>query len=56
MRERTECSKLCPMLNRFGFCESTMRRAESVKECPHRRMRSGVPHQSGRSLAQEVKK
>jgi hypothetical protein len=42
MRNRTECSKLCPMLNRFGFCESAMRRAESVKECPHRRVRSGV--------------
>ena len=49
MRNRTECSKLCPMLNRFGFCESALRRAESVKECPHRRMRSGVsPREGGR--------
>lgn len=30
------------MLNRYGFCESAMRRAELVRECPHDRMREAV--------------
>ena len=29
------CSLFCPMLNKFGVCESTMRRVERVQECPH---------------------
>lgn len=36
------CDKTCPMLNQFGFCESAMRRADQVRECPHRRMRRRV--------------
>ncbi|MGO5027605.1 hypothetical protein [Candidatus Agathobaculum pullicola] len=33
------CSLFCPMLNKFGVCESTMRRVERVQECPHNRLR-----------------
>ena len=35
------CPLTCPMLNRYGFCESAMRRAEQVRECPHDKMRAG---------------
>lgn len=30
------------MLNRYGVCESAMRRAEQVRECPHDRMHETV--------------
>lgn len=30
------------MLNRYGVCESAMRRAELVRECPHERMHEAV--------------
>ena len=33
------CSLLCPMINKFGVCESTMRKVERVHECPHLKMR-----------------
>ena len=29
------CSRFCPMINKFGVCESTMRKVERVQECPH---------------------
>lgn len=29
------CSLFCPMLNKFGVCESTMRKVERVRACPH---------------------
>ena len=32
------CSLLCPMINKYGFCESAMRRVERVQECPHDRI------------------
>ena len=36
------CSLLCPMLNKFGVCESTMRRVERVQTCPHDKLRETV--------------
>ena len=36
------CSLCCPMLNKFGVGESTMRRVERVQECPHSRLRETV--------------
>lgn len=36
------CDKTCPMINRFGFCESAMRRADQVRECPHTRIRGFI--------------
>ena len=36
------CSLFCSMLNKFGVCESTMRRVERVQECPHDRLRETV--------------
>ena len=36
------CSLFCPMLNKFGVCEGTMRRVEQVRECPHLKMRKAV--------------
>lgn len=33
------CPLTCPMLNRYGFCESAMRRVEQVRECPHDKLR-----------------
>lgn len=36
------CSLFCPMLNKFGVCESTMRRVERVQACPHDRLRETV--------------
>lgn len=35
MSKQIICSLFCPMLNKFGVCESTMRRVERVQECPH---------------------
>ena len=34
------CSLLCPMINKYGFCESAMRRVERVRECPHDKLRA----------------
>ena len=39
------CSLFCPMINKFGVCESAMRRVERVQECPHKRMRVQIEHQ-----------
>lgn len=51
------CSLFCPMINKFGVCESTLRRVkvnlpagqregtlgcERVQECPHNRLRETV--------------
>ena len=36
------CSLLCPMINKYGFCESAMRRVERVQECPHDKLRAEV--------------
>lgn len=33
-----KCYLGCPMLNKFGFCESAMRKAECVRACPHDRL------------------
>lgn len=33
------CSLFCPMINSQGFCETTFRRVERVRECPHSKMR-----------------
>ena len=30
-----QCFAGCVMLNQFGICESTMRKPECVKKCPH---------------------
>ena len=42
MSKQIMCSLLCPMLNKFGVCESTMRKVERVQECPHLKMRERV--------------
>ena len=42
MSKQIMCSLFCPMLNKFGVCESTMRRVERVQECPHLKMRERV--------------
>ena len=39
MKNGIMCSLLCPMINKYGFCESALRRVERVRECPHRKMR-----------------
>lgn len=33
-----KCFEFCVMLNKFGVCESYMRRPEHIKDCPHRKM------------------
>ena len=33
-----QCFMGCVMLNKFGVCESAMRRPERIKDCPHRKM------------------
>lgn len=57
MSKQIMCSLFCPMLNKFGVCESTMRRVkvnlpagqregtlgyERVQECPHDKLRAEV--------------
>lgn len=42
MNKQIMCSLCCPMLNKFGVCESTLRRVEQVRECPHLEMRERV--------------
>lgn len=42
MTDRYICPLLCPMINKYGFCESAMRRVGQVRECPHKRMRRGM--------------
>lgn len=42
MSKQIMCSLFCPMLNKFGVCESTMRRVERVQEYPHLKMRERV--------------
>ena len=44
------CSLCSPMLNKFGVCESTLRRVEQVRACPHLEMRERVSPR-GLSLA-----
>ena len=39
MKNGIMCSLLCPMINKYGVCESALRRVERVRECPHRKMR-----------------
>lgn len=41
-----KCFEFCVMLNKFGVCESTMRRPENIKECPHRKMRLKIKDNS----------
>ena len=36
------CRLFCPMINKFGVCESAMRRVERVRECPHKRMQAAM--------------
>ena len=38
MSKQILCSLFCPMINKFGVCESAMRRVEQVRECPHTRI------------------
>ena len=40
--KRIICPATCPMLNKYGVCESAMRRAERVLVCPHDRLREAV--------------
>lgn len=42
MKGKMICPRTCPMLNRYEYCESARRRADQVRECPHRRMRRRV--------------
>ena len=39
MSKQIMCSLFCPMINKFGVCESSMRKVERVRECPHNRLR-----------------
>ena len=41
------CPLTCPMLNQYRFCESAMRRAEQVRECPHDKLRAGSKLNTG---------
>lgn len=50
MNKQIMCSLFCPMINKFGVCESTLRRVEQVRECPHLEMRERVSPR-GLSLA-----
>ena len=50
MNKQIMCSLFCPMINKFGVCESTLRRVERVQECPHLEMRERVSPR-GLSLA-----
>ena len=45
MSKQIMCSLFCPMINKFGVCESAMRSVERVRECPHKRMRVQFEHQ-----------
>ncbi len=40
MKNGIMCSLLCPMINKYGFCESALRRVEQVQECPHDKLRA----------------
>mgnify|MGYP007054030787 CR=1 FL=1 len=42
MKGKMICPRTCPMLNQYEYCESARRRADQVRECPHRRMRRRV--------------
>ena len=42
MSKQIMCSLFCPMINKFGVCESAMRRVEQVRECPHKQMHKTV--------------
>lgn len=42
MNKQIMCSLFYPMINKFGVCESTLRRVEQVRECPHLEMRERV--------------
>lgn len=44
MSKQIMCSLFCPMINKFGVCESAMRRVERVQECPHLKMRVQIEH------------
>lgn len=44
MSKQIMCSLFCPMINKFGVCESTLRRVEQVRECPHLEMRVQFEH------------
>ena len=33
------CFANCLMLNKFGVCESAMRKPEHISQCPHDKMR-----------------
>lgn len=65
MSKQIMCSLFCPMINKFGVCESTLRRVkvnlpagqregtlgcEQVRACPHLEMRERVSPR-GLSLA-----
>ncbi|BFL41519.1 Uncharacterised protein [uncultured Butyricicoccus sp.] len=50
MKNGIMCSLLCPMINKYGFCESALRRVERVQECPHDKLR-GTVSPRGPSLA-----
>ena len=50
MKKKIICPLMCPMINKYGFCESAMRRVERVQECPHLEMRERVSPR-GLSLA-----
>lgn len=42
MSKQIQCSLFCPMVNKFGVCESTLRRVEQVRECPHRHISAAI--------------
>lgn len=42
MKNGIMCSLLCPMINKYGFCESALRRVERVQECPHLKIHKGI--------------
>jgi len=42
VKKKIICPLMCPMINKYGFCESAMRRVERVQECPHDKLRAAV--------------
>lgn len=50
------CSLFCPMLNKYGYCESAMRRVEQVRECPHKRMKRTVSNSDTVETEEEVRR
>lgn len=49
-----QCWRKCPMMNQFEYCEAAGRRAEHVRECPHRKMRTAVQRNAAANVPRGV--